>query len=70
MINVHPQYIKDASGKRSMVVLPAKEFAAILEVLEMQEDVRLFDAAMAETSNPIPIDEAFAVIEAKRSKGK
>ncbi|MCF8259117.1 MAG: hypothetical protein K9J06_16295 [Flavobacteriales bacterium] len=70
MMNVHPQYIKDPSGKRSLVVLPAKEFDAMIEELEMQEDVRLFDAAMADRSTPVPIDEAFAQIEAKRSKRK
>jgi hypothetical protein len=53
-----------------MVVLPAKEFDAMIEELEMQEDVRLYDAAMADRDTALPIDEAFALIEAKRSKRK
>jgi hypothetical protein len=68
MISVHPQYINDPSGKRAMVVLPAKEFDALIEELEMQEDIRLYDAAMADRGTALPIDEAFARIEAKRSK--
>jgi hypothetical protein len=70
MIPIHPQYIKDPSGKRSLVVLPAKEFNAMIEELEMQEDVRLYDAAMADHGTSLPIDDAFALIEAKRSKRK
>jgi hypothetical protein len=30
MITVHPQYIKDAKGNKSLVVLSAKEFKAIM----------------------------------------
>jgi len=70
MITVHPQYIKDPSGKRALVVLPAKEFDAMIAELEMQEDIRLYDAAMADRSPSLPIDEAFARIEAKRSTRK
>jgi len=70
MIHVHPQYINDPSGRRSLVVLPAKEFEAMVAEIEMPEDVRLFDAAMADPSTPVPIDEAFAMIEAKRNRRK
>jgi len=48
MISVHPQYIKDANGKRSLVVLPANEFETIMEELEEMEDVRLYDEAKKE----------------------
>ncbi|HWZ16915.1 MAG TPA: hypothetical protein VNW95_16880 [Mucilaginibacter sp.] len=46
MIAVHPQYIKDANGKKSLVVLSAEEFDAIMEELEDIEDVRLYDEAI------------------------
>jgi PHD/YefM family antitoxin component YafN of YafNO toxin-antitoxin module len=48
MITVHPQYIKDAEGNKSLVVLPAKEFAALMEELEELEDIKLFDEAKKE----------------------
>ncbi len=48
MISVHPQYIKDANGKKSLVVLPAKEFDIIMEELEELEDVKLYDEAQNE----------------------
>nr|MBK9653487.1 hypothetical protein [Bacteroidota bacterium] len=45
MITVHPQYIKDTNGKKSFVILPAKEFDSIMEELEDLEDIRLYDEA-------------------------
>ena len=46
MPTLHPQYIKDANGHKSFVILPAKEFDLLLEELEDLEDVRLYDEAM------------------------
>ena len=43
MIEVHPQYIKDASGNESLVILPVTEFDCIMEELEDMEDVRFYD---------------------------
>lgn len=48
MIALHPQFIKDAEGKKSMVVLSAEEFDAIMEELDDLEDVRLYDEAKKE----------------------
>ena len=48
MISLHPQYIKDASGKNSLVVLPAEEFEKLLEELEDDDDVRMYDIAKKE----------------------
>jgi PHD/YefM family antitoxin component YafN of YafNO toxin-antitoxin module len=39
MISVHPQYIKDANGQKSLVVLSVKEFDTIIEELEELEDI-------------------------------
>jgi PHD/YefM family antitoxin component YafN of YafNO toxin-antitoxin module len=36
MLTVHPQYIKDAKGNKSLVILPAKEFDTLME--ELQEN--------------------------------
>ena len=45
MIAVHPQYIKDANGQKSLVILPVKEFDTIIEELEELEDIKLYDEA-------------------------
>lgn len=69
MLTVHPQYIKDNNGKKSLVILSAKEFDSIMEELEDIEDVRLYDAAKKnDTGERIPMDDAFKLIEAKRKK--
>ena len=48
MISVHPQYIKDANGHKSLVILPVKEFDTIIEELEGLEDIKLYDQAKKE----------------------
>ena len=63
---VNPQYITDTTGKKLSVVLPLKDFKAIMEELEELEDIRLYDDAKAASEPSIPIDQAFKMIEAKR----
>lgn len=48
MITVHPQYIIDANGQKTLVVIPVKEFEALLEELEESEDIKLYDEAKKE----------------------
>ena len=48
MISVHPQYINDANGHKSLVILPTKEFDTIIEELEELEDIKLYDEAKKE----------------------
>lgn len=67
MISVHPQFIKDTNGKKSYVILPAKEFDTLLQNLEELDDIRLYDQAKNEDDGErIPMEEAFKMIEAKR----
>jgi hypothetical protein len=66
MLTVHPQYITDNKGKKISVVLPMKDFKAIMEELEELEDIKLYDEAKKPNETSIPIDEAFKMIEAKR----
>jgi len=69
MISVHPQYIKDNNGKKTFVILPAKEFDILLRNMEELEDIRLYDQAREEDDGQrIPMEEAFRLIEAKRNK--
>jgi hypothetical protein len=48
MIAIHPQYVTDTNGNKSMVILPSKEFEDLIEELEDIEDVRLYDQAKKE----------------------
>ncbi len=69
MLIVHPQYIKDADGNKSPVVLPAKEFDTLMDELEELEDIRLYDdAKSADTGERVPMEEAFGRIEAGRER--
>ena len=67
MIAVHPQYINDINGKKSMVILPVKEFEILMDELEDLEDIRLYDEAKKnDTGERIQMEVAFKMIEAKR----
>ncbi|MBL0259894.1 MAG: hypothetical protein IPQ10_02260 [Saprospiraceae bacterium] len=67
MLTLHPQYIKDANGNKSMVILLAKEFDTLMEELEELEDIRLYEEAKKnDTGERIPMNEAFRMIEEKR----
>lgn len=66
MITVKPQYITDNTGKKISVVLPMKDFEALMEELEDLEDIKLYDEAKKSNEPGLPIDEAFKIIEANR----
>jgi len=61
------QYITDTKGRKVSVVLPIKVYREMLEKMEELEDVRAYDASVSEKEEPIPAEEAFAEIEAKRN---
>jgi hypothetical protein len=60
------QYITDDSGKKISVIIPIKDFKAILEDLEEFEDIKLYDKAKKSEGPSIPLNEAFEIVEAKR----
>lgn len=45
MQDIHPQFITDSEGNRISVVLPMEEYKALLEELDMADDIRLYDEA-------------------------
>ncbi|MBK6477756.1 MAG: hypothetical protein IPK94_10805 [Saprospiraceae bacterium] len=69
MIAVNPKYIVDNEGKKISVILPIKDFKAIMEELDELEDIKLYDEAKKSNEPSIPIDKAFKKIEAKRKRG-
>lgn len=66
MLTINPQFITDNTGKKISVVLPLKDFNAIMEELEELEDIKLYDEAKKANEPSLPIDDAFKMIEAKR----
>jgi hypothetical protein len=67
MLTIKPQYITDANGNKLSVILPIKDFQALVEELEDLYDQRLYDEAKADKEPSIPIDEAFKMLDAKRA---
>ncbi|MFI5159607.1 MAG: hypothetical protein ACHQF4_12125 [Sphingobacteriales bacterium] len=68
MLTVHPQYIKDADGNPSLVILPIEEFDTIIEELEELEDIRLYDEAKKnDTGEPILFSEYLKIRKQKNA---
>jgi len=66
MTTIHPQFITDDKGNRISVVLPLEEYQAILEELDMADDIRLFDEAMKDDDGErIPFEEYVNMREKK-----
>ncbi|HMP30458.1 MAG TPA: hypothetical protein PKD85_12715 [Saprospiraceae bacterium] len=66
MTKLNPQYITDQKGNKISVILPIKDFQALLEEIEELEDVALYDEGKKSKSPSIPIEKAFQIIESKR----
>lgn len=66
MIDVHEDYLVNDKGERKAVVLTMSDWERILEALEDLEDIRLFDEAAKEPSDPIPFEQAME--ELRRGK--
>jgi hypothetical protein len=68
MLTLHPQFIKDSTGNRSLVVLTAEEFDAIMEELNDLEDVQLHDKAKKNyTGEQIPLKDVLLMTEEKKT---
>ena len=48
MKTINPQYINNAKGEKSLVVLSLEEFEELMQELEELEDIRLYDEARKE----------------------
>lgn len=63
MITVPEEYLVDEAGNRKAVVLPLAAWRRIIEELEELDDIRAYDAAKAEPSQPIPFAQAMREIQ-------
>lgn len=57
MIKIHTRYITNTKGKPLEVVLPAKEFKALLKYLEEIEDTLELEKAIKEAEEFVPWEE-------------
>lgn len=55
---MNEQYIIDADGKKTAVVLPYAEWRRILELLEELDDIRAYDEAKKQSSDLVSFDQA------------
>jgi hypothetical protein len=81
-IELHEKYIVDEAGNRTSVILEMTEFdkllaamealqvkvQELLEEMEMADDIRAFDEAIAEGGEPIPLEQAMREIEEERGQ--
>jgi PHD/YefM family antitoxin component YafN of YafNO toxin-antitoxin module len=67
MLDLHPQYIKNAKGKKTHVVLSAAEFEQIIELLEDLEDIEAIKKVKEEENEEdfIPFREYVEMRESK-----
>ena len=62
------QYISNQIGSKIAVILPIKEYQAMLDKVEELEDIRIYDEAKKRKSEPIQAKEAFEILDRKRQK--
>lgn len=65
MVVLHPQFVVDANGTRTGVVLPPEEYDQLLEELEMLDDVAAYDRSKAEGGPAMPFDAFVASLDGR-----
>jgi len=63
MITVHQEYLVDEAGNRKAVMLPLAAWQQIKEELAELNDIRAYDEAKAQPSQPVPFDAAMREID-------
>jgi hypothetical protein len=58
MSRFHPEFVVDANQQRRAVLLPYAEWEQIVESLEELSDIRAYDRAKTQPSDPVPFDQA------------
>ena len=62
MIELHEEYVVDGEGNRKAVLIPISEWQRVVEMLEELDDMRAYDEAKSQPSEPVPFDRAVAEI--------
>lgn len=58
MHNLHPQFFVDEGQSPRSVLLPYDEWMQIVEALEELDDLRAYDEVRAQSSDPLPFEDA------------
>ena len=67
MFKIHEEYVVDGDGNKKAVLIPLSDWQKILEALEELDDIRAYDEAKSQPSDPIPFDQAIEEIQRGRS---
>jgi hypothetical protein len=62
------QYITDADGNRTGIILDLDTYRQLLQAQEDLEDIRAAEAAKADDPEGLPLDQALAEIEQERAR--
>ncbi len=62
MIELHEEYLVDEEGNRKAVVISIPEWRQIVRMLEELDDIRAYDEAKSQPSDPIPFERAVSEI--------
>jgi len=65
MIELHEEYVVDEHGNRKAVVVPIEEWKYVLELLEELDDIRAYDEAKSDPSEPMPFEQAVSEIRGR-----
>lgn len=63
MIQFDEQYLVDEQGNRKAIVVPISSWQQILEALDELDDIRAYDEAKRERSDPVSFERAISEIE-------
>lgn len=66
MASALPQFVVDAQGNRTAVLLDMQKYQELLEAQEELDAVQAFDVAMAADADEIPLEDAIREMEADR----
>lgn len=61
-----PQFITNEKGEKLSVILSIKEYQTILEEMEDQEDIRLYDEVKSRDEKMIPFEDYLKSIKKRK----
>lgn len=67
MLTVHPEIVVDRKRRPRAVMVPYREWNALMRDLEELEDIRAYDRAKARRDEAVPFEQA--VRELKKRRG-
>jgi len=63
MLDINEEYLMDEKGNKRAIVVPISEWHRILEALEELDDIKTYDEAKSQPSEPVPFEQAVEEIK-------